>query len=116
MLFKLNIQIVFNATCLFILESWTEACKRAVSMTYEPTCTSGLDGKHSDHSGHYYGRALDFRSRDVDYHLRENLKQAAQEILGPHFLVLLEQNHFHIQRQHDSFGGSMVPPTNREIQ
>jgi len=115
MKFKTNILICHNETCAFILDSWQEACRRAVSMNYEPTCTSGMDGKHSISSGHYYGRALDFRSRDVPYELRKNVILAMQEILGPSYLVLLETNHFHVQRQHDSFGGPALPPLTREV-
>lgn len=115
MKFKTNVVICFNETCQFILASWAEACCRAVSMTYEPTCTSGMDGTHSISSGHYYGRSLDFRVRDIPFELRRNVQTAAQELLGPSYLVLLEQNHFHVQRQHDSFGGPAMPPLTREV-
>lgn len=109
MRFKPNVIVCHNETCTFILDSFAEACKRAVSMKYEPTCTSGMEGEHSLASGHYYGRALDFRSRDIEFHLRQNVLHAAQEILGPAYLVLLEDSHYHIQRQHDSFHGPAVP-------
>jgi len=115
MRFKSNVLVCHNTTVAFILASWEEACKRAVSMDYDPTCTSGMDGTHSVESGHYFARALDFRVRDIDFHLRRNLQAAAQELLGPSYLVLLEQTHYHIQRNHDTFGKNMIPPITREV-
>jgi hypothetical protein len=66
---------------------------------YVATVTSGLEGSHSLNSGHYEGRSVDFRSKDVPFELRQNLKAAAQELLGPDYLVILEETHYHIQRQ-----------------
>lgn len=100
--FKSNTIVIFNTSIQRMLEAWKEACKEILPLTYEPTVTSGIDGSHSLESGHYYGRSLDFRSRDIPFELREVLKKKAQTILGPTYLVLLESSHYHIQRnKHD---------------
>jgi len=97
MRFKLNTLIIYNATIEAIFEAWERACKEAVSMTYQPMCTSGLDGQHSEKSGHYFGRSADFRTSDIPFELRVNVKNAAQEYLGSDYLVILESTHCHIQ-------------------
>ena len=103
MKFKANVIVIFNPTVQTIMDGWEKACHAVISLRYEPTVTSGMDGAHSLDSGHYYGRALDFRSSDIPFTIRANLVAAAQEILGPKYFVLLESDHIHIQRQKDSF-------------
>jgi len=98
MKFKQNTCVMWNATCLEIKAAWEEACQRTISMAYEPTLTSGMDGTHSLTSGHYEARSLDFQSCDVPFELRKNVQLAAQELLGSDYLVLLEADHFHIQK------------------
>jgi len=102
--FKPNVIVIFNPTILRMMEAFEQACQEIVSMTYVPTVTSGLEGTHSNAmSGHYFARSIDFRSKDVPFELRMPLKNRAQELLGSDYLVLLEDNHYHIQRQKESF-------------
>jgi hypothetical protein len=103
MRFKTNTIIIHTPTVKFILAVWERAFKETVSAAYEPECTSGMDGTHSEHSGHYHGRALDFSSSIVPFHLRKNLENRARELLGPDFYIELESHHFHVQRNHDTF-------------
>ncbi len=105
MKFKQNVIIMFNSTCQNILSMWEQACQNIILVEYEPECTSGFDGTHSLESGHYYGRSLDFSLKEVPFELRWPLKHQAQDLLGADYLVLLEagKNHYHIQRQKDSF-------------
>ena len=98
-----NTVVIWTVTNLTIKAAWEEACQQIISMVYVPTLTSGMEGKHSLESGHYHGRALDFRSKDVPFELRMPLKNRAQELLGSDYLVLLEDNHYHVQRQKESF-------------
>jgi len=97
--------IIFNETILRILNVWEEACQQCVSMQYIPTVTSGLEGEHSQdpESGHYYARAVDFRSRDIPFEVRHTLKQTAQEMLGSEYYVMLSEKNFHIQRNKNTF-------------
>ena len=99
MKYKVNCLVCFNDTILRIIDAWEEACIRTVSNDYEPTVTSAMDGTHSRLSGHYFARSIDFRSKDVPFELRQNLKNMAQEILGVEYLVILEDSHYHIQKQ-----------------
>ena len=103
--FKPNILIVWTQTNLAIAEAFCQACREIVGEAYVPTLTSGMDGQHSAESGHYYGRALDFRSHDLpdDTTLRQGIKTRVGVILGDRYLCLLEPTHFHIQRQRNSF-------------
>jgi hypothetical protein len=98
-----NTIVIWTTTNLTIARAWREACQQIISMTYVPTLTSGMEGQHSLESGHHYGRALDFRSKDVPFELRMPLKNRVQELLGSDYLVLLEESHYHIQRQKESF-------------
>jgi hypothetical protein len=59
--------------------------------------TSGLDGRHSQGSRHYSGRALDFRSRDLERSARNRVVRELRRVLGRDFLVLLEKDHIHVE-------------------
>ena len=61
------------------------------------TITSGLDGKHGKDSLHYAGRALDFRTRDLDRLARAEAARELQTALGDDFRVLLERDHIHVE-------------------
>ena len=98
-----NTVVIWTVTNIAIKEAWEAACQQVISMIYVPTLTGGMEGQHSLESGHYHGRALDFRSKDVPFELRMPLKNRVQELLGADYLVLLEDNHFHVQRQKESF-------------
>ena len=63
---------------------------------HDLTITCGLDGEHSAGSMHYYGLALDFRTR---WWGDEEAEQVAQEIrheLDHTFYVAFEKNHIHV--------------------
>ena len=65
-------------------------------MGYHLTVTSALDGVHSAGSLHYYGRALDFRTRDMG---KARMKAYLQlkERLPRGFDVVLEHDHIHVE-------------------
>lgn len=64
------------------------------------TITSGLDGKHSVGSCHYYGYALDLRTR---YFTKEQVKSIVRELKNilknesEKYFVLDEKTHIHVQ-------------------
>ena len=65
------------------------------------TVTSANDGKHSDNSLHYAGKALDFRTHDFIGD-KQNLLGVLRESLGSEFDVLLEaegtpNEHVHLE-------------------
>lgn len=68
---------------------------------YKVIITSGNDGRHSIKSLHYYGRALDFRTKDYignKFRLFEEVKIA----LGDNYDVVLEDvgtdnEHLHVE-------------------
>ena len=65
----------------------------------ELVVTSGLDGVHSAGSLHYYGLALDFRTRYFTAQIRAKVADDLQAELGENFLVINEKNHIHVQYQ-----------------
>lgn len=63
----------------------------------ELVITSALDSTHSAGSYHYFGYALDFRTR---YFTNEIAKKVAHEIrikLSDDYVVIFEVNHIHVQ-------------------
>ena len=60
--------------------------------------TSCKDGQHSENSLHYSGKALDFRTRDLDTpELRKEVTRSIAAALGPEFDVVDEVDHVHIE-------------------
>lgn len=62
----------------------------------EAIITSAKDGKHSEHSLHYQGLALDLRTWNLggrEMHVLGELKRA----LGPEYDVVLEKDHIHLE-------------------
>lgn len=59
--------------------------------------TSGTDGKHSAHSHHYTGNAVDIRTRDIEPALRRSLAEEIHDALGDEFDVVLESDHLHVE-------------------
>ena len=67
------------------------------SMNQEVVVTSGLDGEHSPGSLHYYGLAVDLRTRYFTDSQRGHAGQLLAEKLGTSFTVIDEGNHIHVQ-------------------
>lgn len=64
-------------------------------------CSSGLEGSHSEESGHYHGRALDIHKHDMPVHLVGKVVERVAQILGPDYYVEHELSHIHIQKNKD---------------
>ena len=65
---------------------------------YEVVVTSGLDGRHSEKSLHYVGRALDIRTRDIRTDAeKQELRAKIAEALTDEFDVVLEATHLHVE-------------------
>ena len=75
----------------------------------ELVVTSGLDGTHSAGSYHYYGFALDLRTRyfitieevnEVAEDLRQEIRRQAWAKFGVHgadaYVVIVEKDHMHV--------------------
>jgi len=64
------------------------------------TVTSGLDGTHSAGSLHYYGLAVDFRTRywspETAYKVYHQLKKKLREI-SINFDVIFHKSHIHVE-------------------
>lgn len=60
------------------------------------TVTSALDGEHSCGSLHYYGYALDFRTRFWDKIEAEQVTTELRNELGQDYFVLFEGDHIHV--------------------
>lgn len=61
--------------------------------------TSGLEGTHSAGSLHYYGFALDFRTRFFTPAQKKEVAKELQTLLGSDYDVVLEGNHLHVEYQ-----------------
>ncbi len=81
-------------TALVVADSiWTEYGQELV-------VTSGLEGTHSAGSLHYYGLALDFRTR---YFTGEECKQVyadMQERLCANYRIIYHATHMHVQSRY----------------
>jgi hypothetical protein len=64
----------------------------------ELVITSGTDGLHSPGSLHYYGYALDFRSRYfTDYEKQVVCEELEKELNSPVYRVINEKTHIHVE-------------------
>ena len=63
----------------------------------ELVITSALDGTHSASSYHYFGYALDLRTRYFTITERESVAKDLRVLLGKAYTVLLESTHIHVQ-------------------
>ena len=59
--------------------------------------TSGTDGTHSAGSMHYYGYALDLRTRYFSSSVKSKIAKDLQKKLGAKYYVLNEKTHIHVQ-------------------
>lgn len=76
---------------------WASVADFIVSVARgEPTITSAHDGKHSQNSMHYQGKAVDLRIRDWEGQIVPYARTIAW-ILGEPWVVIIEVDHLHIQ-------------------
>lgn len=59
--------------------------------------TSGLEGTHWAGSLHYYGYAIDCRTRDIPANVLDIIIYKIREGLGVAYRVVQESNHLHIE-------------------
>jgi hypothetical protein len=59
--------------------------------------TSGREGSHSSKSLHYYGRAIDIRTRDLSTEQIVELQSELKSMLGRNWDVIIEPSHMHIE-------------------
>jgi hypothetical protein len=63
----------------------------------ELVITSGTDGVHSAGSLHYYGYALDFRTRYFDQETKQKLTDTLRKMLGSDYDVIEHSTHIHVE-------------------
>ena len=63
----------------------------------ELVVTSGMDSTHSAGSLHYYGLALDLRTRYFDNNTKKKVVEELREILGCDYDVILHPSHIHVE-------------------
>ena len=63
----------------------------------ELVVTSGRDGIHSPGSYHYYGYAVDIRSREITYDQKYYMCQEMRKRLGEYYDVVAHKTHIHIE-------------------
>lgn len=63
----------------------------------ELVVTAGLDGSHSAGSLHYYGRALDFRTRYFSDATKRIAADQLRDGLGDDFDVIEHATHIHVE-------------------
>lgn len=63
----------------------------------ELVVTAGLDGEHSAGSLHYYGLALDFRTRYFGTEQTQVIAKSLREALGSDYDVVVHPSHIHVE-------------------
>jgi len=63
----------------------------------ELVVTSALDGEHSSGSYHYYGLALDFRTRYFTESVKTKVRDDLVSALPQTFITVLHDTHMHVQ-------------------
>jgi len=63
----------------------------------ELVVTAGLDGEHSAGSLHYYGLALDFRTRYFTPEVKQAVAKRLREVLGRDYDVIEHSTHIHVE-------------------
>ena len=81
----------------WVLENIEKACQKLEGKDYIMTITSGNDGKHMKNSLHYEDKAIDIRTRDMNYPVGTTL--FIRKALGKNYDVILERDHIHIEYQ-----------------
>ena len=59
--------------------------------------TAGLDGEHSAGSLHYYGLALDLRTRYFDKPTLRKVAEKLEKALGKNYDVVVHKSHIHVE-------------------
>jgi len=83
-----------NVTMRPVLIEWEKLCKK---YNVEAVVTCGTDGAHSAGSMHYYGYALDLRTRDMTEGQKQTARQNMAVKLGLAYDVVLHRSHMHIE-------------------
>lgn len=65
----------------------------------ELVITGGLDGEHSSGSLHYYGYAIDLRSRYFDANTKKMVVNSLRDRLGSDYNVITHKTHIHVEYQ-----------------
>jgi hypothetical protein len=63
----------------------------------ELAVTSGTDGTHSAYSLHYYGYALDFRTRYFGSQQIKVIARDLQKAVGDKYDVVIHKTHIHVE-------------------
>ena len=63
----------------------------------ELVITAGLDGEHSAGSLHYYGLAVDFRTRYFSEMDKMRVASALRSKLGTDYDVVIHRTHIHVE-------------------
>ena len=67
------------------------------SLGRELVITAGLDGEHSAGSLHYYGLAVDMRTRYFSESEKQTAAKRLREVLGCGFDIVLHSTHIHVE-------------------
>ena len=63
----------------------------------ELVVTSGVEGKHGNHSHHYKGLAVDLRIKGIRREVLEKIINDLKISLGDQYQVIVEANHIHCE-------------------
>ena len=85
-----GLQMPMRKVLVLANQLWTKNGKELV-------ITAALDGTHSAGSFHYYGFALDFRTRYFSKAVARKIAKKLQRLLGDDYVVVVESTHMHVQ-------------------
>ena len=63
----------------------------------ECVLTSATDSKHSEHSHHLKGLAIDLRTNNIGINMRQPIVNVLQKALGSQYQVIFEVDHIHVE-------------------
>jgi hypothetical protein len=93
--------VIINGLSINMRPALIQADKIWREAGQELIITAGLDGVHSARSLHYYGLALDFRTRYFDTATRSQVLKELTIALGSDFDVILHSTHLHVEYDPD---------------
>ena len=85
-----GLQIQMKPVLSFAGKIWQE-------LGQELVITSALDGAHSAGSLHYYGFAVDLRTKYFTPQQKEQARQALSKALGKDYDVIAHPSHIHVE-------------------